>query len=495
MWILELCIIVVIIYFQIKTYVNTRALLAKFRNIFPENTKEVYTIKNDCIVCLNSKSNDVSKTIFSSVNTYLQNNRNSKADFYLIKDIVDRNCDSAEEEISTRVPVPLYCGLAGTMLGIIIGVGSLWISGDLSSLLNASLEDVQGSGGIENLLVGVALAMSSSLVGVVLTTWCSWNVKDAKKEHEKNKHGFLSWVQAKLLPILTTDAMSAISKMTENLASFNDAFAQNTEDLKLALTEINKATEGQTELFATIRKIHFKEVVTANIEVYEKLKGCTEEIGLIGEQLKASRQYLQKVTALTDKLDVTEKRTQLIEEMSNYFIKERSNLDAMSGVISHSIGEADSNLHKASEELKDSISNQYTQLAEHMNKQREKFEEVANEQTKTMTQATQTRIEVFDTLSENLNTVTKDLSTISTDLSSLTQELKQLGSVHTDIESLVSSLKSQNDKIDKLVSTLNQRSYPIAPRNAFTQPENHIEIQEKPMPNNVFWSRLFKRNK
>lgn len=493
MWFIELLIIVYIIYRQLKIYAITKALLTKFQNVFPQETEETYTIESGDLVCQDSTSNEVRETILSSINTYLQNNRNSKADFYLIKDIVDRNCDSVEEEISTQVPVPLYYGLAGTMLGIILGVGSLWLSGDLSLLLDATAQSGDGSNGIENLLVGVAMAMVSSLVGVCLTTSCSLKVKEAKKEHEEGKHEFLSWIQAELLPVLTTDMMSAFSKMTDNLASFNDAFAQNANDLKESLSIIQDATKGQTELFETIRHIHFKEIVTANIAVYEKLKGCTEEIGLIGEQLKASRQYLQKVTTLTDKLDATEKRTQLVEEMANYFYKERSNIDALSGVVSRSIGEADSSLQRAADELKESIAEQYKQLSDHMNIQREKFEEVADEQTKTMTQAAQARIEVFDALSDNLNTVTKDLNSISAELSSLTGELKNFSTIKSGMDSLVMSIKSQNERIDKLVVTLNQRSASMTSRTVHVSTGSDGPLKKRYKSFSVYLSRLLRK--
>lgn len=493
MWFIELLIIVYIIYRQLKIYAITKALLTKFQNVFPQETEETYTIESGNLVCQDSTSNEVRETILSSINTYLQNNRNSKADFYLIKDIVDRNCDSVEEEISTQVPVPLYYGLAGTMLGIILGVGSLWLSGDLSLLLDATAQSGDGSNGIENLLVGVAMAMVSSLVGVCLTTSCSLKVKEAKKEHEEGKHEFLSWIQAELLPVLTTDMMSAFSKMTDNLASFNDAFAQNANDLKESLSIIQDATKGQTELFETIRHIHFKEIVTANIAVYEKLKGCTEEIGLIGEQLKASRQYLQKVTTLTDKLDATEKRTQLVEEMANYFYKERSNIDALSGVVSRSIGEADSSLQRAADELKESIAEQYKQLSDHMNQQREKFEEVADEQTKTMTHAAQSRIEVFDSLSDNLNTVTKDLNSISAELSSLTGELKNFSTIKSGMDSLVMSIKSQNERIDKLVVTLNQRSASMTSRTVHVSTGSDGPLKKRYKSFSVYLSRLLRK--
>ena len=50
--------------------------------------------------------------------------------------------DSVENDINTLTPVPLYCGLAGTMAGVIVGLSSLLTTGSITDLLSS------GSGNI-----------------------------------------------------------------------------------------------------------------------------------------------------------------------------------------------------------------------------------------------------------------------------------------------------------------------------------------------------------
>jgi hypothetical protein len=80
--------------------------------------------KNKAISDLNNSSlraeNPIFSTIKNSINNYVEANKGSVSDFYLIKDIVDRNCDAKEEEIQAQIPVPLYLGLVGTMAGILV---------------------------------------------------------------------------------------------------------------------------------------------------------------------------------------------------------------------------------------------------------------------------------------------------------------------------------------------------------------------------------------
>ena len=73
-------------------------------------------------------SNDVAIEIQRVTNNYLIRNKGAASDYGLIKDIVERNCSSIEEEIEAQTPWPLYFGLMGTMAGIIYGVGSIGLN-------------------------------------------------------------------------------------------------------------------------------------------------------------------------------------------------------------------------------------------------------------------------------------------------------------------------------------------------------------------------------
>ena len=150
----------------------------------------------------------VNKNRQSSINKYLGNNKGSIIDFQLLKDAVDRHCDSVEDDINVQTPVPLYCGLAGTMLGVIIGLASLLFTNSIYSLMTGSTTGATASGaatGVSDLLSGVALAMIASVCGIGLTTCNSLLFKKYKLEQEKGKNTFLAWMQSKLLPELPSD--------------------------------------------------------------------------------------------------------------------------------------------------------------------------------------------------------------------------------------------------------------------------------------------------
>ena len=70
-----------------------------------------------------------------------------------------------------------------------------------------------------------------------------------------------------------------------------------------------------------INRLKIENIASANIEVYDKLKNCTNEIGVFALYLQKANEYLTSVQVLNQKLDNYERRTQVIESAGNFFSK------------------------------------------------------------------------------------------------------------------------------------------------------------------------------
>lgn len=170
--IIVLCIIALQFYFFRKNLKR----MHQFRDIF--NGKESWELIRDdasgFVKGIYGLGNEIFESISVSINKYLNNSVGSVIDYNLLKDAVDRHCETVEDDISTQTPVPLYCGLAGTMLGVIIGLGSLLFTHSITSLMtNVSSQQsafYSAADGISDLLTGVAWAMVASIFGIGLTT-------------------------------------------------------------------------------------------------------------------------------------------------------------------------------------------------------------------------------------------------------------------------------------------------------------------------------------
>lgn len=410
---------------------------------------EISSLKNDSKYDRYFQSNPTFKTIIESINVYLKKNKGNAIDYHLIKDIVDRNCDALEDEIQAQLPMPLYAGLAGTMSGVIVGVGYLWLSGGLKELLSTDKTEqvanaivktgeqavTSGADGIEAVLGGIALAMLASFIGIILTTFGSWRAKSVKVQVEKGKQKFLSWLQQELLPKLKTGVDAEIGRITDNIKESNASFAANTTKLNATLKDINQAISGMTGMLHSLENLNVVQFASANIQVYEKLKNCTDELGRFAQYITSLDDFIAKIDMLSTKMGEADDRVRAIEEMGRYFRDERSNLEAMKGLISSSIGEADANLKNAVASFKDSTTSNYTEMATHNERQRQALEKAIDEQQKQLESKLKEKITQLDFLSD---------------------ELKKLAPIKDSISKFESATKDQNRRIEDLTASIRE---------------------------------------
>jgi hypothetical protein len=380
----------------------------RFRGVIPVFLRK--KAQNDLIDKLSATANGIYvksyygilETIVRSINDYLKNNK-LVSDFHLMKDIVDRNCDAEEEEIDTQIPIPLYIGLVGTMAGILIGILYLWLSGGIDDLLSA--DTGAGADGVEALLGGVALAMISSILGIILTTWGSINFKNAKSRVGRDKHTFLSWIQAKLLPTLSDNVVGAIHEMTGNLSKFNKTFSSNIGNLDEALGKVNDSYLLQTQLLAAVQAIADKDLSMQNVQLLNALKSSVREIEKLAK-------YMQSVQEYSEMLHSSSK------EIGDYFKAEREQIEHRKGVISQAVGKLDDYFQQALDKLKENIDTSITQLQNSIVRQQ-----------------------------DILQRKTEEIATV-------VSELNQLSAIKESISKFAQTMQAQNDKLDKLTNSI-----------------------------------------
>lgn len=430
-------------------FVDSLRQLSIVENRIREIDNEISSLKNDSKYDRYFQSNPTFKTIIESINVYLKKNKGNAIDYHLIKDIVDRNCDALEDEIQAQLPMPLYAGLAGTMSGVIVGVGYLWLSGGLKELLSTDKTEqmanafaktgeqtvTSGADGIEAVLGGIALAMLASFIGIVLTTFGSWRAKSVKVQVEIGKQKFLSWLQQELLPKLKTGVDAEIGRITDNIKESNASFAANTTKLNATLKDINQAISGMTGMLHSLENLNVVQFASANIQVYEKLKNCTDELGRFAQYITSLDDFIAKIDMLSTKMGEADDRVRAIEEMGRYFRDERSNLEAMKGLISSSIGEADANLKNAVASFKDSATSNYTEMATHNEQQRQALEKAIDEQQKQLESKLKEKITQLDYISD---------------------ELKKLAPIKDSVSKFESATKEQNRRIEDLAASIRE---------------------------------------
>lgn len=400
-YVLIIAAVLVIIGFQWKVFHRNCFCIKRLQNVFPSKLEETLQKSVDesqtVSIQLSDSNPQISEDfckILDTINGYLSNHHGVVNDFHLMKDIVDRKCDNMEEEISSLTPMPLYLGLIGTMFGILVGVGYLIVSKSIDSML--SIDADKASIGIKALLGGVALAMISSIVGILLTTVGALKSKNARVHHIETKNGFFDWLQIYLIPSLADNTTSAVLTLKQNLDIFNADFSNSIAELKSAFALMNQTFTQQESILERIEQIDLKKVAGANLKILSQLESTTSTLNVFNKSIADTTDYIESVRSLTSKLDDYLQRTDLIVEMGRFFKEENEQLksrktlllgvvdgykqeaDVRTAEISQVIGKIDSTLGEAIRELQENTQQRLDEFNAYVGSQDSKMRDLAD---------------------------------------------------------------------------------------------------------------------
>lgn len=423
-------IIIGIVSLQIFFFLKNLQRMKEFKDIFKEadSWNILYDEESHFVSSIAGKGNETFQAIKFSINKYLRSHTGSVVDFNLLKDAVDRHCDSVEEDINTQTPVPLYCGLAGTMIGVIIGLSSLLYTNSITSLLGgnkaknnteivqqtkdseteADEHISQAADGVNDLLTGVAWAMLASILGIGLTTANSLFFKKYKLEEESGKNDFYAWMQSQLLPELPSDTSDILQKLVSNLNRFNNVFSKNTKELGSTLSEVNRSYEIQADIIGYLQEMDIERVSAANIHVLKELQGCTNELKEFQTYLNSVQGYTTSIQKFTELFNSESERLHILEDIKNLF---QGNKDLIAKDLTSSqelLKESMTQMRRATEDTVEELRNALTNEMDNFDELNKQLESKFTEQ-----------LEKMPKLYESLNSISK----IPSKLEDLAQQL------------------------------------------------------------------------
>lgn len=434
-------IVSVIVIGQFISYFKNKAMINRLKTLFPD--VESLSL-NEAENSINSTTlNSEFRETFEDINGYLQQNKNKAADYSIIKEIVERDSQRIEEDVDTMLSTPLYLGLMATILGAAIGVVFFaWT--DLEALLTGTQVQTEG---IKTLLTDIGVAMIASFLGVLFTAKSTSNYKDSRGEMLKKKNKFLSWIQTRVMPNMSDDLSGALTKMAQDLNHFNGTFAENTRELKETLSQVTNNYDNQVQLLEAIDKIKIAKIAKANVEVYDKLQGCTDELERLFEHLGKSEEYISQVVSLNSKLGDIEERTRLSEELGNYFKNEIEFVQDRQGMMRQQMSGLDVVMQDALENLGSSLATNIAGLTEVFQRQNQQVQSLIEEQQNSLSQA----------LEEQRATINNKIAEINDPFGGLKETFKEVGEQSRQgIESISSIFENQNSAIAEMLATQKQ---------------------------------------
>lgn len=321
-------------------------------------------------IILINNTNSVAEEIEKSINTYLLRNKGAVSDFNLIKDIVERNCDAVATEIESVTPMPLYLGLAGTMSGIVVGLGLIGLTSGFNDIQNV----------VDSLMSEVALAMIASLLGVLSTTYLSWKSRTCNSIVEADKNQFYTWIQTELLPVLSSNTVSTLTLLERNLSRFNESFGATIVKLDEKLSKVGETYGQQLEILRRIEELDVTKMATANVKILKALDSSSGNIENFARYMDNSTTYLSEVRKLTDELDGYLARTGSLETIADFYKKQMNEIASRQDAIKTTVISVDDTMQKALANLEEHTEQGLTGLKQTYIKQQDEMEKIAQQQ-------------------------------------------------------------------------------------------------------------------
>jgi hypothetical protein len=259
--------------------------------------------------------NPIFTNILFSINNYLIRNRGASSDFNLIRDIVARNTDAIEEDINLSVSTPLYLGLMGTMLGIVIGLFSM---PDMAQAVDAVANNGLLNEGISSLIGGVKIAMIASFTGLLLTIINSGGTfKGSRTLVEARKNEFYTFIQVELLPIINQGMAATFESLQRNLLKFNDTFSTNLTKMSGIFDANTRTILAQKELLDAIDEMKVSEMSQYNVKVLQQLDGSIKEFEKFNLSLTHVNAFVTNAQRIVERTNELLKRTENFQTIAD----------------------------------------------------------------------------------------------------------------------------------------------------------------------------------
>lgn len=218
--IISIIIFAVALLFQLHYFNGNRKKLEIVRKFFTKKRDyEVYGEAEDSQ--LNpyvAEEGSSLHTLIKELNEYTKKNHGT-TDFSVIQNKTDRKINVLYEDATSKIAFPTYIGLMGTFIGVFLGL--LFFTIDLASSSNG--EGITDET-IGNLITGVLVSMSTSFVGLLLTTFTHHLAAETQKVVGEDKNNFYEFIQNELMPTLGVSMVAALNKLHHTINLFEPSF-------------------------------------------------------------------------------------------------------------------------------------------------------------------------------------------------------------------------------------------------------------------------------
>lgn len=379
------------------------------------------SIKNPDVILADSPH---LREVISETNRYLRANDGATADFNLLSDICESKILAVEKKAELNLPLPLFIGLMGTFLGVIIGIGFIFFKGERFDF-----------GVIQKFLGGILIAMTGSFCGLLLTTFNThWYFKRAKDQTEIRKFNYLNFVRATLLPHLNESMSDSFMQLRNTLYHFNNDFKQNVTGFHNTIQQVTRHAETQRDFINEINKVGLQQITESNIRILSEFTRASNEVSKVSNFLsEVSQSYNNLSQVLQYTKDIFSKFNRLDEMMNSLSDSYSNNIRFLESTV-RVLDQNYSALNNVSAIVKQNVQSSTDSIKDFVDEEKNKIDLLVQSLREKL-------IEAFDENAKNM----------------ITQELGKIEEMKESIRSLTTTSIELNKKVVSLLEGLSKR--------------------------------------
>lgn len=476
-----------LVFFGLQLHFNAQVKQKRerFENLFTEGEKgyQVKTVKSPDDETYMQIESDFDKdsdlgVLVSEINDYVKKTKGT-TDFSVIQNKTERLVDMRYDDSTARMSFPIYLGLMGTFCGVFLGI--------LSFLVNVWTDSVNDDA-VKGLLLGVLVSMSTSFIGLLLTTRNNYFSSDAKRKVDIDKNKFFDFIQTELMPSLDVSMVAALNKLHDTVTlfepsfnrvidrfqttfdsctrSFGDQFADNVKVVSGAVAvmgenmdKINQNIRLQEQLLSTIKSSSIANGLKAFVEATDHFTQLTSSLNQFEQarrmMLRATDEVINMQKQYANSLEIPRELVIKVNAILDRITKFEDSINALGTDIAQTQMLGNDTINLIDQQLKGiskkgKIADKYLQLADG------KLEELYTRQTaaigrmtKNYEEAIRAHIQGFDKIIEDS---TKDFNKRHDDFVKALNEKFNIAEVHEDFSNLkrLNDISSQLEKLKDL---------------------------------------------
>ncbi|MCM1141176.1 MAG: hypothetical protein NC453_21630 [Muribaculum sp.] len=293
----------------------------------PPGKKDVSSMTDDDLnvsLIYNTTGSPAFKEVVVETNEYLCKNAGTSADLGVLQDICEKKLEVKENAVRSTLNLPLFIGLGGTFIGIIIGV--IGFAMDLNSLFDttsksqeteivSTMPSTSGSttqiqttteessssddtNSLQFLLYGIGCAMIASLFGLSLTVAnTAFNYKKATANLDTKKNEYFDFLRRELMPTLATSMSSSLNSLKGVLGHFVDKFGRNLDAYADSADLLNDNLEKQHLVLTQIQDMGMTRMANKVASAFTQLSDAADALNTFQQYQQGLNVTMQQVQA------------------------------------------------------------------------------------------------------------------------------------------------------------------------------------------------------